>query len=254
MAIDKAIDSARLAADLACVANAIRAKSGGSSPLAFPAGFVSEAAKALSVNDLADLSKPSGPIRISAAEIGEYAFNRRSGITDIDGTGVTALGNRAFELCVNLERAWFPDLTTVSSGYNYIFSQAGTSSLNGVVVLPALTKTGGAMFQEGSFKAVDLGPSCTGLGADAFHTSGDSAIVEAVILRRTAAIVTAASQRAIDGVRDVWVPNALIDSYKAANNWKTRVDAGLITFHAIEGSVYENRYADGTAISQGAAE
>lgn len=42
MALDKLVDSTQLDADLTSVANAIRAKSGGSSQLAFPAGFVSE--------------------------------------------------------------------------------------------------------------------------------------------------------------------------------------------------------------------
>lgn len=41
MSLDKLVDSTQLDADLASVANAIRAKSGGSSQLAFPAGFVS---------------------------------------------------------------------------------------------------------------------------------------------------------------------------------------------------------------------
>lgn len=42
MAVDKLVDSTQLDSDLTSVANAIRAKSGGSSSLAFPAGFVSE--------------------------------------------------------------------------------------------------------------------------------------------------------------------------------------------------------------------
>lgn len=42
MAFDKVIDSTQLNSDLGDIANAIRAKSGGSSALAFPAGFVSE--------------------------------------------------------------------------------------------------------------------------------------------------------------------------------------------------------------------
>ena len=41
MAVDKLVDSSQLNSDLTSVANAIRAKSGGSSQLAFPAGFVS---------------------------------------------------------------------------------------------------------------------------------------------------------------------------------------------------------------------
>lgn len=42
MSVDKLVDSTQLDTDLTSVANAIRAKSGGSSQLAFPAGFVSE--------------------------------------------------------------------------------------------------------------------------------------------------------------------------------------------------------------------
>lgn len=42
MAVDKLVDSSQLDADLLSVANAIRAKSGGSGSLAFPAGFLSE--------------------------------------------------------------------------------------------------------------------------------------------------------------------------------------------------------------------
>lgn len=42
MAVDKLVDSTQLDSDLTSVADAIRAKSGGSASLAFPAGFVSE--------------------------------------------------------------------------------------------------------------------------------------------------------------------------------------------------------------------
>ena len=41
MALDKLVDSAQLDSDLTSIANAIRAKSGGSAPLTFPTGFVS---------------------------------------------------------------------------------------------------------------------------------------------------------------------------------------------------------------------
>lgn len=42
MSVDKLVDSTQLDSDLTSVANAIRAKSGGSGSLAFPSGFVSE--------------------------------------------------------------------------------------------------------------------------------------------------------------------------------------------------------------------
>lgn len=42
MSVDKLVDSTQLDSDLTSVADAIRAKSGGSGQLAFPSGFVSE--------------------------------------------------------------------------------------------------------------------------------------------------------------------------------------------------------------------
>lgn len=42
MALDKLVDSTQLDSDLGDVADAIRAKSGGTSQLAFPAGFITE--------------------------------------------------------------------------------------------------------------------------------------------------------------------------------------------------------------------
>lgn len=42
MAVDKLVDSSQLNTDLTSIANAIRAKTGGSGQLAFPSGFVSE--------------------------------------------------------------------------------------------------------------------------------------------------------------------------------------------------------------------
>lgn len=51
MAVDKLVDSTQLNADLTSVANAIRAKSGGSNSLAFPSGFITEIASIPTVID-----------------------------------------------------------------------------------------------------------------------------------------------------------------------------------------------------------
>ena len=48
---------------------------------------------------------------------------------------------------------------------------------------------------------------------------------------------------------DIYVPSSLISSYKTASNWSTINGYGTITWHAIEGSIYETQYADGTPIS-----
>lgn len=46
----------------------------------------------------------------------------------------------------------------------------------------------------------------------------------------------------------IYVPSDLIASYKTATNWSTIDGYGTITWAAIEGSQYENYYADGTPI------
>lgn len=48
---------------------------------------------------------------------------------------------------------------------------------------------------------------------------------------------------------NIYVPSALIESYRTATNWST-VDAwGTITWKAIEGSYYETHYADGSEVT-----
>lgn len=78
MAVDKLVDSTQLDSDLTSVANAIRAKSGGSSQLAFPAGFVSEIQAIPSVGggysfDWADVTE---------ATIGANSVSNTQGVRD----------------------------------------------------------------------------------------------------------------------------------------------------------------------------
>lgn len=47
----------------------------------------------------------------------------------------------------------------------------------------------------------------------------------------------------------IYVPSALIASYQAANNWSTILGYANNQIKAIEGSIYENAYADGTPIA-----
>lgn len=56
MALDKLVDSAQLDSDLGDVADAIRAKSKGTSQLAFPAGFISEIQRISTGGDGGDAS------------------------------------------------------------------------------------------------------------------------------------------------------------------------------------------------------
>ncbi len=67
MAHDKAVDSAQLDADLAVVADAIRAKGGTDAQLAFPAGFVS------AVQAIASGGADLGAVEVYVADYHESA-------------------------------------------------------------------------------------------------------------------------------------------------------------------------------------
>ena len=250
MALDKLVDSTQLDADLTSVANAIRTKGGTSAQLAFPAGFVSAvqaipSGSDITVEAIAKNQKPSGPIVITGTTIGEYAFACKP-ITNVQADNVTSIGTYAFHNCTSFGTAIFPLWQGTTTSNNYTFQKIGNG--NAVVVLPALKNAGSRMFTQSKIKAVDIGPNFSSILADTFYQTGGSQVTKNLILRRTAGVVTASTTDSIKAVQNLWVPEALVDSYKAATNWSTRINGGYITVHAIEGSIYENAYADGTPI------
>jgi hypothetical protein len=268
--------------DLEAVADAIRAKSGGSGQLAFPSGFVSEIGNIPSggggewtSDGIAAGTEPNGDIVLTGNTIANRAFYGRP-ITGISAPNVTTVGYASFykssvktarfdnletigdgdeagylfEECRSLEKAIFPKLKTIGSGNKCMFYNAGTtSSYKAVIVMPKVTSLGAKTFDRCYVDKIDIGPGVTALsGSDVFYCNTDTKTVNVLILRYTGGVVTTGNTDRIKGLRDVYVPNDLISSYQTASNWSTRYNAGKITFHAIEGSPYEHYYADGTAI------
>lgn len=280
MSLDKLVDSTQLDSDLTSVANAIRAKSGGSSQLAFPAGFVSEIGNIPSggggewtTEGIAAGTEPSGDIVLSGNTIAARAFANKP-ITGISAPNVTSIGTAAFSFsdvktacfdnletigngtgeymfqnCRSLEKAIFPRLKTTPANSYMFYNTGTTSNYKGIVVMPAITNLGSRTFDRCFLDKVDIGPGVTELWADQFYNNVDTKTINTLILRYAGGVVTAANTDRIKGLRDVYVPSALISSYQSASNWSTRYTAGKITFHAIEGSPYEHAYADGTPIT-----
>lgn len=214
MAVDKLVDSTQLDSDLTSVANAIRAKSGGSSQLAFPAGFVSEIQAIPSggggeytAEDFADATKPTGAVAFSAVYFGENSnnspayFGFRSGITKLFGTNYAPTGNNtaAFRQMPNLQYAIFPKATKL---YNNAFY--GCTKLEAFDWLGGQFAGSGGTFQNCSNLTVLVvrksDAICT-LGAVAAFTNSPFASGKA------------------GGT--LYVPSALISSYQAATNWST---------------------------------
>lgn len=272
MSVDKLIDSAQLESDLTDVADAIRVKTGGTADLAFPADFVSEiggietGGSGFTWDDLASNQTPTGAVSFeTATAISAQAFYNRKGITSVDLTGITSIGDYAFaedsniteitgtddlltikqyafRNCNKLGWLYFPKVTSTG---NYMFYGAGKIGYG--AVFPSLSGSLSAEFtRSGNYTVFDFGPNLTALGTRTFYNTSRT---YTVILRNTNAVVTATATNCLDMKADskVYVPSALIEDYQVATNWSTKYAAG-VEFLPIEGSIYETQYADGTPI------
>ena len=202
----------------------------------------------ISVDDIADKSL-AGSLDLQTTTIGDYAFYDFDDITTVKAPNLTTIGTAAFFSCAGLTTINFPEVTTLNAqAFSYAGNEANPIT---IIVLPKLsTLTGRSHFDRGWFEAIDLGPNLATLSADCIYHNTGRKICNNLILRRTEGVVTASTWGSIFGARGtIWVPSALIESYKVATNWDERYNAGDLTFAAIEGSIYENAYADGTPIA-----
>lgn len=283
MALDKLVDSTQLDADLTSVANAIRTKGGTSASLAFPAGFVSAIGDiptgggGLSPDEFYGLGSDSYELEFdSLTELRNRspfyyntkvtkltsntltwvefnAFRGCSNLEEIDLPNCTKIGQNnanssdsyAFGNCPKLVKFNLPKVTNINGQYN--FANCGTSSNKALIVLPKVVELGYRTFRDGHFSAVDIGPDIgsNGIRGDTFLNGQ----YDVVILRKSA-VVTAENANAIKQLTTangttIYVPQALLSTYPTSTNWSSATR----TYAPIEGSIYENAYADGTPIS-----
>ena len=237
MAVDKLVDSSQLDADLTSVANAIRTKGGTSASLAFPAGFVS-AVEAIptggggySIEDIASTTGVSGDITadLTNITIRTRTFQNFKGIESFHGI----FGNRY------MTQYCFCDCTSLKT------------------LVAFSTKTGiGSTYVCSGCTALEKVDYTTNEGIATSHFSGCS-VLNTLILRRTAGIVSLNSTGAFNNSPfasagsggTLYVPSALISTYQSATNWSTILGYANNSIQAIEGSQYENYYADGTPVT-----
>ena len=199
-----------------------------------------------------------------------FAFNGCSALTSVSFPDITSITNQyVFGSCSNLESCSMPELASIGSSASYAFERCtklsaifpklttiaggyAFSRVNGPIVFPALTSlTGSDMFRSGG-TIVDFGPGLTSLATRTFY----GATYTTVILRCATQVVVSPSDNsisALDNNTTVYIPKALYDhlgdgtalDYRNATNWSAKTTT---TFACIEGSQYENYYADGTPI------
>lgn len=156
----------------------------------------------------------------NATSIGDYAFYYCKALTTADFPLVTSLGSYAFCQCTALTTADFPAVTS-------IFSNAfdGCSSL-ATVDFPLVTSISSYAFRYCSkLTTVDF-PAVTNIENYAFY---NCLMLKALVLRSETLCplkntYTLESTPIANGTGYVYVPDALVDSYKAATNWSTYAD------------------------------
>ena len=242
---------------LASVADAIRAKGGTSDALVFPDGFVSaisaiqtgggggggggggssEVLDALIDRSITEISNDH------ITSIGFYAFAYCMNLTTADFPACESIGNLAFGACINMTTVDFPaatsigeqafascmNLTTVDFPVTTSIGGGAFSACTGLTTVdfPATTSIGGSAFSGCTGLTTADFPATTSIGNSAFH--GCSGLIS-IILRKTEQICTLNNKGAFyetpiaSGTGYIYVPAALVDSYKAATNWTTYAD------------------------------
>ena len=156
-----------------------------------------------------------------------YALRGRTALTKVHLKNCKQVSDNAFNGCSNLAILVLPGLN----------ANMGNSALCSMVKLTH----------------ADLGPETTSITASCF--SGDT-ILANIILRK-ASVVPLNNVSAFNNTPfksggtggTIYVPSALINSYKTASNWDTVHGYGTITWAALENSQYATAYADGTSVS-----
>lgn len=137
--------------------------------------------------------------------VGMRAFSHCSVLVSVDLPEVTTIGQHGFNSCYKLERVTFPKLTTMIPGDNFTYCSA--------------------------LKYADLG-----LVSNLPSWSLANTPLETVILRKADSICILQTTNALSGTPIakgtgyIYVPKALVDSYKSATNWTTYANQ----FRAIE--------------------
>lgn len=163
-------------------------------------------------NGCTELTSANFPV---ATSVGTRAFKSCTGLTSVDLPKARSVGFGAFEGCTSLTSVNLPVATSFDSSTFYCCD--ALTSVN----LPVATSIGNFAFERcTSLTSVDL-PAVTSIGALVFDGCTS---LEALILRNATGVVQCSDMPLSDtgienGTGYVYVPKALVEQYKVANNW-----------------------------------
>lgn len=202
------------------------------------------------IDDFVTQDGLDGEIQLSATSICDSGLQYRRKITGITAPNLLSVGNYSIGNCTGLASVYMPLLNSV-----------GGNAFNGCIVstfaFPSLARfTSGSSFCNNThLTTFDMGGSGTGQLGSSNTFNNDSALTTVII--RNSSVCTLSNINVFNNTPfasgkaggTLYVPQSLISSYQSATNWSTILGYANNSIQAIEGSQYENYYADGTPIS-----
>ena len=189
-----------------------------------------------------------------AKTIGNYAFRYCYGMTGemVLPSTVTSIGQYSFASCKNITKFTAPGAITTFGTYTFTGASADHKMTVQEIHLPNLGTSIALNLNFGSataanacqqLKVVDIGKA----KSIAANTFANCYKLDTLIMRRTS-VTTCANVSAFlntplrgysSRTANIYVPENLIDSYKAASVWTTINGYGYVTWNKLEGSIYE---------------
>ena len=198
---------------------------------------------------IASGTQPSGEIHISDIRLVRNAFSYNSAITKVKGENLYGAYN-VFDSCSALTE-W--NLHFIELGYVNMFSQ--NCPVLKKVVLKIDRVNGSGAFLSGCSELEIADFTVPNIRGTTFIKCYK---FQTLIIRNTSNVIPLDNISAFEntpfrGYNDlsgtIYVPQALIEDYKTANNWSTIFAEGHLTFLSLEESEWANKYADGTLIN-----
>lgn len=153
----------------------------------------------------------------NVTEVADYGFADAAKITEVNLPSVVTLGQNVFQGLTKVTDMTLPNTTTIAMKTFMGMTQLTSLHLPAVVNVASYS-----IYNATDLKTVDLGAATT-ISANAFF---NCPAVDALIIR-TGSVCSLANTNAISGTKIgsgtgyVYVPFALVNSYKAATNWST---------------------------------
>lgn len=170
-------------------------------------------------NDIdALIDRTIAEIRSDVTAVGYYAFASCAALVSAHFPNAVTINGYGFQNCTALTDIYFPKVTGIN-GYGFY----GCTALENVD-FPSLRSVGNYAFRKCSaLKAIDLQQTYN-INVYAFYECTN---LEAIVLRKTDEICTLSNVNALqmtkiaDGTGYIYIPAALVDSYKAGTGWAT---------------------------------